>query len=76
MRGSYFIASMHDVFFLFFFWPSTYSLGEEWKAPCSMDPILTLCPGPLNFSGQPWVRAEDQKPVAIFLSTPAGLTAQ
>ena len=39
---------------------ATYSLGEvviqnAWKPPCLWGPTSTLCPGPLNFSGWPWV---------------------
>ena len=27
---------------------------SEWKPPCLWGPTLTLCPGPLNFSGRLW----------------------
>ena len=58
VRGSYCHCQQVMTFFFFCFWSLTYNLGEvnydsEWKPPCLWGPTLTLCPGPLNFSGRP-----------------------
>ena len=55
VRGSYcHCQHVNDVMTIFFFWSSTFTACDsQLNSPFPWGPTLTLCPGPLNFSGRP-----------------------